>query len=95
MLFVIIGHDSDRARELRPIHRAEHLAGLKKLLDAGKLVIAGPFTDKSGSLVIVDTGSREEADRIAAADPYVREGIFASYEVRPYLQVYPEPQQSG
>ena len=90
MLFVIIGHDGDKAQELRPIHREEHLAGLRKLLDAGKLVIAGPFTDKTGSLVIIDAADQAEADAIAAGDPYVREGIFASYEVKPYLQVYPE-----
>lgn len=90
MLFVIIGHDSDKARELRPIHREEHLAGLRKLLDAGKLVIAGPFTDKTGSLVIIDAADQTEAEAVAAGDPYVREGIFASYEVKPYLQVYPE-----
>lgn len=91
MLFVIIGRDSDKARELRPIHRDEHLAALRDLLDAGKLVLAGPFTDKSGSLVIVEVGSEEEANAIAAADPYVRKGIFASWEVKPFKQVFPEP----
>lgn len=89
MLFVIIGTDSPRAQELRPLHREAHLAGLRKLEEKGRIVLAGPFLDKTGSLIVVDAASQEEAEKIANADPYVLNGIFEKVDVRPFKQVFP------
>ena len=57
---------------------------------AGKVVLAGPLTDGAGSLIIIEADSLEEAQSFAANDPYVTEGIFARYEVHPFMQVYPK-----
>jgi uncharacterized protein YciI len=57
---------------------------------AGRIVLAGPFTDGSGSLIVVDADSRESVWKMVAADPYVVHGIFDRVEVRPFLRVFPE-----
>jgi len=49
MLFVIIGHDGPDGAALRPKVRPAHLENLRPLIIAGKVKIAGPFTDGSQS----------------------------------------------
>ncbi len=88
MLFAMIGKDGPRGQELRKIYREEHLSSLRKLQEAGKLPLAGPFTDGSGSLVIFDAENIEEARKIADSDPYVIHGIFESYELKPFNRVF-------
>jgi len=90
MKFVIIGWDSPEAQDKRPIHRPIHLDRLKKLNEQGKLICAGPFTDKTGSLIIIEADSLGEAETFAQEDPYVLEGVFESTEVHPFKQVIPE-----
>lgn len=90
MLFVIIGHDGPDGARLRPSVRPAHLANLKPLLEQGRMVIGGPFTDGSGSLMIVDMGSQAEAEEFARNDPYMKHGVFERIEVRPFRKVVPE-----
>ena len=89
MKFVIIGWDGPDAQRKRPIHRPTHLERLNKLNEQGKLICAGPFTDKAGSLIIIEADSLGEAERFAQEDPYLLEGIFESTEVHPFNQVIP------
>jgi len=91
MLFVIIGHDSRQGHEKRPIQRPAHLAHLEAIEREGKLALAGPFGDGSGSLVIVEAASPEEVWGMIARDPYVTNGVFESVEVRPFTKVLPRP----
>ncbi len=91
MLFVIVGHDAPDGKEKRPGVRPAHLAHLQPLADQGKLLLAGPFTDGTGSLIVVDVESREAAWQLVARDPYVTNGIFNHVEVKPFLQVFPKP----
>lgn len=88
MLFAMIGKDGPKGSELRKIHRDAHLANLRKLHEEGKLPLAGPFTDGSGSLVVFDAENIEEARKIADNDPYVVQGIFESYELHPFNRVF-------
>lgn len=90
MLFVIIGHDAPDAKDKRPRHRAAHLAHLDPLATAGKVLLAGPFTDGAGSLIVVDVDSRADVWKLMANDPYVINGIFECVEVRPFMQVFPQ-----
>lgn len=90
MLFVIIGHDAPDAREKRPQYRPAHLAHLESLVQAGKIRLAGPFTDGSGSLIVVEAESRAEVWRTVSADPYVIHGVFNRLEVKPFVQVFPK-----
>ena len=90
MLFVVIGHDAPDGAAKRPAVRPAHLAHLRPLSEAGRVKLAGPFLDKSGSLIIVEAASAAEVWAHLATDPYVTEGVFAHVEVRPFQQVFPE-----
>ena len=84
MLFVIEGLDRKGASAGRAQHLDAHVA---RLLDLGeRFVIGGPFLDDDGetigSLMVVECGSRAEAEAFAAADPFTRHGVFERVEVR-------------
>ena len=89
MLFVIIGHDAPDARERRPAVRPAHLAHLDPVAKAGRIRLAGPLLDRSGSLIVLEAGSLAEVWALVARDPYVTEGIFNQVEVKPFEQVLP------
>ncbi len=99
MLYAMIGEDVPDSLEKRLVVRAEHLARLKQLADAGRLVLAGPLPAIDnpdpgpagfvGSLIVAEFGSLEEAEDWAANDPYATHGIFARMNVLPFKQVLP------
>lgn len=58
-----------------------HVAFLKKLDGEGKLVMCGPFTGYPGGMIILEASGMEEAQAIAAQDPFVQRGVRTA-EVR-------------
>ena len=62
-----------------------HLANITKLHDAGKLVLAGPFTDDGNwrGMFIFKTASIEETKSLVETDPAVQAGRL-SYEIHPW-----------
>ena len=52
--------------QLRPKHR-DHL---QLLVAQGKLVMAGPWKDDSGALLVFDVADEREMNDILARDPY-------------------------
>jgi uncharacterized protein YciI len=50
----------------RPAHRER----LQRLHADGQVVLAGPFADDSGALLIFDVADDSELDALLAADPY-------------------------
>ncbi len=91
MIFVIIGYDGPAGEAKRKVHRPAHLANLKPLDEQGRVILAGPLTDKAGSLLVLDFETQEEAERFAHNDPYTVHGIFERVEVHPFMQVLPKP----
>jgi uncharacterized protein YciI len=89
MRFVILGFDGPDGQTKRPIYRPAHLARLQHLHAEGRLVLAGPFTDRAGSLIIIDADSLAEAEAFAKDDPYTVHKIFARIEVHPFTEVLP------
>ena len=89
MLFVIIGHDSPDGPAKRPSVRPAHLAHLEPLAKAGRVKLAGPFLDKTGSLIVLEAESLAEVWALVARDPYVTEGVFNRVEVKPFTAVFP------
>ena len=89
-LFVMIGHDAPESKAKRPLHRPAHLEHLAPLSAAGRVPLAGPFTDGAGSLVVFEAESLEAAWAIVARDPYVVHGVFNRVDVHPFLQVFPQ-----
>lgn len=90
MLFAIIGYDGPDGAVLRPKLRPAHLDNLRPLVAQGKVALAGPFTDGSGSLIVLDVESEAQARAFADGDPYTRGGVFARVEVKPFRKVFPE-----
>jgi uncharacterized protein YciI len=90
MLFVILGHDGPRGAELRPSVRTAHLKNLQPLVDSGKIIIAGPFTDGSGSMLVVDMDNEAQVKAFMDTDPYVIQGVFERVEIKPFRRVFPE-----
>jgi uncharacterized protein len=72
MLYVAVLTIVDQ--ELNAKVRPAHLSYLNDLYKQGKVVMAGPFTDKQGGMVIYKAESPEEARRLAEADPVIKEG---------------------
>ena len=89
MLFVIIGYDGPNGATLRPKVRPAHLENLQPLVDSGRVIVGGPFTDGSGSLMVVDFESEAEAKAFAQSDPYVKQGVFERVEIKPFRKVVP------
>jgi uncharacterized protein len=90
MKFVIIGYDSPQGDAKRKLHRAAHLANLEPLDRQGRIVLAGPLTDKTGSLLVLEFETQEEAENFAHQDPYTVYGVFERVEIHPFLQVFPK-----
>lgn len=99
MLYAIIGEDASNSLEKRLAARPPHIERLKTLQDEGRLVLAGPFpaidsndpgpAGMTGSLIVAEFPSLEEAERWAAADAYVTEGVFSKVTVKPFRKTLP------
>jgi uncharacterized protein YciI len=76
--------NADRIAEVRPTHR-EYLSALK---EQGKLWASGPFEDDSGALIIYEAESQEDAEALIKADPFHEAGVFQSWEMKPWRQVF-------
>ena len=90
MKFVILGFDGPDGQAKRKIHRPAHLANLEPLVRQGRVVLAGPLTDQTGSLIVIEAESLAEAEAFAKTDPYTVHGVFARVEVHPFMQVFPK-----
>ena len=90
MKFVILGFDGPDGQAKRKIYRPAHLARLEALAAAQRVVLAGPLTDQTGSLMVIEADSLEAAEAFAREDPYLIHGVFDRIEVHPFLQVIPK-----
>lgn len=79
-------HAGKGTREELAAGQAAHMANIRRLADAGKLLVAGPFMDRSDwrGLFIFKCASLEEAKELAASDPLVQDNRLIA-DVRPWL----------
>jgi uncharacterized protein YciI len=59
---------------------AGHFANINRLADEGKLIVAGPLAKNNNSyrgIFILSVATAEEANALLAADPTIKENIFA------------------
>ena len=99
MWYMIVGEDHENSLERRLGARDAHLARLQALLDDGRLLTAGPLpaTDSedpgtagfTGSLLVVNFPSLEDAQAWASDDPYVAAGVYKKGTVNPFKRVLP------
>ena len=99
MLYAILCEDVDNSLPMRQQARPAHLARIQQLVDAGRLLVAGPHpaldtedpgdAGFTGSLIIAEFESLEAATAWADSDPYVDAGVFRRVVVKPYKRVLP------
>ena len=99
MLYMIVGLDNENSLEKRLSVRPDHVARLQALQSDGRLVLAGPnpAIDASdpgdagftGSLIVAEFDSLEEARAWADDDPYIKANVYKEVIVKPYIKVLP------
>ena len=100
MLYAIISEDIPDSLEKRMSVRPAHVQRLQDLQNEGRLVLAGPHpaidsdtpgeAGFTGSLVVAEFSSLENAKSWADADPYIVAGVYAHVTVKPFKQVFPQ-----
>ena len=99
MLYAIIAEDVANSLQDRLAARPKHLERLTALQEQGRLILAGPHpaidtedpgeAGFSGSLVLAEFDSLEDAKAWADADPYVTAGVYANVTIKPFKKVFP------
>lgn len=99
MWYAIIGQDVENSLENRMRVRGRHLERLQALADEGRLLVAGPNpaidsddpgpAGFSGSLIVAEFDSLDDAQTWADADPYIEAGVYAEVQVKPFKRVLP------
>jgi uncharacterized protein len=86
IVWVVEGRYAPDAAELRRPYRAEHLARIARLRDAGVILEAGAFTDMTSSMLMFRVAAQEEALALARDDVYLREGIWVEVTCRRFAR---------
>ncbi len=99
MLYAIVAQDAPGSLERRLAARPAHLARLTALQGEGRLLLAGPFpavdaadpgpAGFTGSLIVAEFASLEDAEAWAKADPFVAAGVYAQVTVKPFRKTLP------
>ncbi len=99
MLYAFISQDVENSLAARLEARPSHVERLQHLKQQGRLIIAGPHpaidnTDPgtagfTGSLVVAEFDSLDEAQQWANDDPYMHAGVYQSIMVKPFNMVLP------
>ena len=98
MFYAIISQDVEDSLEKRMSVRADHIARLQTLQDEGRMLIAGPHpaidsedpgpAGFTGSLIVAEFDSLEDAQTWADEDPYIAAGVYENVIVKPFKKVY-------
>ena len=97
MWYVILCQDQLNSLQKRLKNRKAHRERLASLKNEGRLLIAGPFPNfdtselggYSGSMIVAEFNSLEDAKKWADSDPYVMSGVYKNFEVKPFIKVLP------
>jgi len=100
MLYAIIATDVENSLNDRLAARPAHLERLQQLQNEARLVIAGPHpaidsedpgeAGFSGSLIVAEFESLDDAQNWADADPYKAAGVYDNVIVKPFKKVFPQ-----
>ena len=99
MFYAVIAEDKPNSLEKRLEARPEHLERIKQLNNEGRLLLAGPHPSIdaedpgeagfSGSLIVAEFSSLEDAKQWAETDPFVKAGVYDKITVKPFRKVLP------
>ena len=97
MHYAIMSEDVVDSLEKRKAARPAHLDRLNNLASQNRILVAGPHpavdssepgeAGFSGSLVIAEFDSLDQAQAWADADPYVAAGVYQRVVVKPFKRV--------
>lgn len=98
MWYAILSTNVDDSLDRRQSARPAHLQRLQQLSAENRLLVAGPHpaidsedpgeAGFSGSLVIAEFDSLQDAQAWADADPYVDAGVYREVTVKPFKKVF-------
>ena len=99
MWYVIHASDVENSLDARKAARPAHLERVQTLIEQGRLLVAGPMPNIdspdpgpagfSGSTIIAEFDSLEDAREWADTDPYVDAGVYEYVDVRPFIKALP------
>ena len=99
MWYVILCQDQLNSLQKRLENRKAHRERLSSLQTEGRLLVAGPFPNLdtsepgeegySGSMIVAEFNSLEDAKKWADNDTYVLSGVYKNFEVKPFIKVLP------
>jgi uncharacterized protein YciI len=99
MWYAVMSEDVPDSLPLRAKARPDHIERLQALAAEGRILIAGPHpaidsnepgeAGFTGSLVVVEFPSLEEAQEWADADPYAAAGVYKRVVVKPFKHILP------
>ena len=99
MLYAIISQDRENSLEQRLATRPDHIQRLEQLRNEGRLILAGPHpaidsndpgsAGFTGSLVVAEFPSLEDAQLWADNDPYIAANVYQQVLVKPFKMVLP------
>jgi len=99
MLYAVIAQDRPGTLEQRLATRPAHLERLIALQTEGRLLLAGPHpaidspdpgeAGFTGSLVVAEFASLDDAQSWADGDPYFTAGVYAQVTVKPFKKALP------
>ncbi|MBK9130973.1 MAG: YciI family protein [Gammaproteobacteria bacterium] len=99
MIYAFLCEDRENSLEARRQYRPAHLERLVALKDQGRLFLAGPHpaidsadpgpAGFTGSLIVAEFPSLQEAREWADAEPFLKNGVYKSVTVKPLIKVLP------
>jgi uncharacterized protein YciI len=82
MKYVVIGQSGGASRDEIMAVYPRHKVVVDEFVERGEVVGIGPFGD-GGNMAIFR--SQEAAEAFARQDPFIAEGLVASFSIRPWL----------
>lgn len=78
--FVVFLKDK-RNGKLEPSLLTKHIDHLRKLNQAGKLMVAGPLKNNETAMIILNCEDVDEAIKLVESDPFIKEKYYNTYEI--------------
>lgn len=88
MYFLLLYDVVDQFTDRRAPYRDAHLALARAAKERGELLLAGAFAEPAdGAALVFKANDQSVAERFAASDPYVKEGLVRQWRVRKWTIV--------
>lgn len=84
MKYAVMYESAPDVAERVPEFYAAHLAWYEEFHRRGDLLMIGPFSDRTGALLVF--ASRSAAEEFVAGDPFVTNGLVATWRIREWLE---------